>query len=133
MSKKTKLEVWLNLHNHKMELLRTLFGFLALTLQLIILALLLSSCGIATNVYEDLFCSDTNQIVINGLSYTDEKGLQGYTKWGCSSSPTIIDCFEYASYETVIHELVHAVTEKGNEYHIVDNNFSFFSVPAGRG
>jgi len=39
---RTRFEHWLNLHNHKMELLRTLFGLFAFVMQVVILILLLT-------------------------------------------------------------------------------------------
>ena len=39
---RTRFEWWLNLHNHKMELMRTVFAFFAFIMQVIILILLLT-------------------------------------------------------------------------------------------
>ena len=40
--KRSRWERWLNLHNHKMELMRTIFAFMAFILQLIVLRILLT-------------------------------------------------------------------------------------------
>ena len=37
LSPRSKLERWLDRHNHKMEFLRTFFGFLTIGLQIVIL------------------------------------------------------------------------------------------------
>ena len=39
---RTRFEWWLNLHNHKMELMRTIFACLAFIMQVVILILLLT-------------------------------------------------------------------------------------------
>lgn len=39
---RTRFEAWLDLHNHKMELMRTLFGFFAFIMQFIVLYILLT-------------------------------------------------------------------------------------------
>lgn len=92
----------------------------------------LTSCGALEFVTNGFKCDRTNTFYIYGVSWVPESGNAGYCSWHCDDSPTEIWCYEYSWYTVVIHELIHAITQIGNEGH-ADNPRCFFATPSGYG